>query len=280
MALTIDGLRLYTAQESQTQATANASVTSAPGLTTDQVFVEALEAQEAPAMSGTATAYRIAQDPDYSDIPRVALAEWLVDFEGLCVYTQATGYTLQDDERDRSINVVVTNATWTLAEGDPLAARWTLETVRGEGVLVGTVNSGYNQLAAPQQTRSLGGVDLGSVIERQTVREMDVTRTNVAFGDPADVVIGPQGGVVRRYTISGRIGGTKQELRQSESDLRQFFGNQQNVTFRTAMPGYTDEVVVTNYRSTYGAGQPNTLRYTLSLVEGEALGGDDTPTGV
>lgn len=269
MPVSIDGLRLFGAQESRQDSTANTSVTSAPREGPTESLVVALERQERPALSGTVTAPRLVQSSDYPNTPLPALAGWVQEFESLASAVQGTGYTLQDDERGRSINVVVGRTSWRRASGAAFEVQYDIEARRGEGVLdpgTRTVESG-----TPTSPATLDGTDLGSILEKQSDREVDLSTTPQAFGTPSDAIITPGSGVVRRIDISGRVGGQGRDLQTFSETLRGYLGGNQQLTYQTAFPGVSRQVVVDDYSDTFAAGQPETLRYDLTLLEGVQL---------
>lgn len=92
-----------------------------------------------------------------------------------------------------------------------------------------------------------------------------------AFAEASETVVIPQSGVDRRITISGRKAGTQSELRAFDTAMEQTLGIDQEVTYQTGIPGTSHEVVVGNCDSTYQAGSPSLLPYSLELFEGLAL---------
>lgn len=270
MPVAIDGVDLYQAQESELASQANVNVTSIPTLGADEQIITALERQESPALSGTTTGIRLSGLSEYSSDPVTALAEWTQEFESLCNEAQGSGWTLVDDERNDSIQVLVTEAGWTRVEtGAALEVGWTLQGERGDGVLNDQARSPTG--ASPNTVETLDGTDLGSVDEKRTTITAEMGVFPIALGDASDSVITPEGGQVREVSMSGRIGGSTSELRSFDDTLRGLVGGNTQATYQTAFPGTTHDVVVGDYASTFAAGDPHTLRYTLTLYEGLAL---------
>lgn len=266
MPVSIDDLRLFGAQESTNEVSAKIDVTSAPSQTDEEAFVFGLRAAETNPLSGRVTAIRLASNPDYPLDEREALSDWLQRFESLVSAEQGTGFELVDEERDRSINVIVTTASHTISYGEPFEASWSLDIERGEGVLTDATRSPTS--ATPNSTETLGGTDLGTITEKQTEKQIDVETSPIAFADTSDTVITPNSGVIRQVTIAGRVGGTLTELRSFDETLRDYVGREDTLSYQTAMPGTTHDVLVDSYDSTLSAGSPNVLRYGLTLFAG------------
>lgn len=271
MPLTCDGLDLVGAQESQSATDAQADVTSAPSQATDEALIVSLKARESLPLSGTATGIRLSSLSGYPSDPADALSQWVQEFETLVQPQQGDGWTLADDERNRSVNVVVTDLSWTHNAGGPYEVQWELTAERGEGVLDDAPRTPTS--VTPNSTVTLtpsGGsaIDLGSVDEKRTELATDVDITPIAYGDPSDSVISPNSGTTRRVTLSGRVGGTPSELRTFETDVRSISGTNTQVSYQTDFPGHTLDVVVSGFDPTYVAGQPSTLRYSMTVLEG------------
>lgn len=269
MPVSIDGLRLYGAQETDAEVEANAGLTSAPTMGSDEAIISALESQESPAISGRATANRISNDPDYPSDPHNALAYWVQRFESLCQSEQGDGWQLVDDERGRSVLATVQKAQWTYSYEAPFEVQWTLGTIRGNGVLSQASRTPNSQTPASDST--LGGTSLGSLDEMQVTLEFDVEPFPIAFGDPSDAVLSPNSGVVREVSWSGFKHGSQTQLQSFDDEMRGNLGGNTTLTLQTAFPGTSHEIVLSNYRSTMMAGDPARLRYTATGFEGLAL---------
>ena len=269
MPLTLDGLDLIGTQESQSSTEAQANVTSAPSQQSDESLLVSLESAESTPLSGTATGIRLTKRSDYPSDPAAALSQWVQQFETLANPEQGVGYTLVDDERDREVRVIVKSVTWTLAEGAPYEVRWELEADRGEGVLGSTPRRPTT--ASPNGSTTLDGTGLGSVQELRMERSLDVSVTPIAYADESESVLTPGSGTVRRATLSGRVGGTPTELRDFEDSIRSLMGSNKQVTYQTGFPGTAHNVVVTQFEPTRQGGQPATMDYALTLLEGTVL---------
>lgn len=269
MPVTVDGLQLYTGQESTNAVAGSPDVTQPPGQTPADALLVALEAVESASVGGRATGLRISRQSGYSSDPNTALAEWLQEFESLVHPEQGTGYDIVDDERDRTITATVTSVSWTFAYGEPFDARWTLDATRGEGVMPSSSRSPSSD--TPTNSPTIAGEDLDTVTEKRTELRMAVDETPIALTGTADTVITPREGVVRTTTLAGRRSDTTANLRSFDDTLRGKVGGNQEVTYQTGMPGSSYTGVIGNYDSTYNAGTPALIDYALTFTQGNII---------
>lgn len=264
MALTVDGLQLYGADESTVPTQGAVNVTSVPS--EEEPFLYSLTANEQATVAGRATGIRLSGLSAYSSDPETALAEWVQEFVSLVNSEQGSGYTVADDERDRSVTATATACSWTRAQGAPFQALWEIDLQRGDGVATTASRSPTTQ--SPGTTETLGGTDLGTILEKRVETQVDVDTIPLAFSPTSETVIVPQSGTQRRITVSGRAAGTQTELESKDDTLRGYVGDNQQLTYQTAFPGTSHEVVVDTYESTINAGSPSLLEYNLQVIEG------------
>lgn len=267
--ITIDGLRLWGARESTNASEARLDVTSIPSQGSEETLVVGLESAETQPLSGRATGIRLTGQSGYSSDPETALSEWVQEFESLVIAEQGDGWALADDERDRSIDGIVTEASWTMAHGAPYEVRWSLSFDRGQGVLNDA--SRAPTTATPNATTTLGGTDLGTITERRMERTIDIGVTPIAFADESETILTPQSGVTRRVTIAGRVTGSAASLRTIDDTMRGYVGDNTTRAYQTGFPGTSHDVLVDSYDSTHNAGSPALLTYAMTLFEGVAL---------
>lgn len=269
MPVTVDGLQLFNTQESQSETETNVKANAVPLMDGSDTIITALEAQESPALSGRATANRISNLAGYSNDPETALSDWVQRLESLCQSEQGAGWTLQDDERNRSIQFIVDEVSWTYSYGAPYQVEWVVEGVRGEGILEQVARNPSS--ATPNTSASLDTLDLGSIEEFQMRRQMEVNTIPLAYGDSSNTVVTPDSGVVREVSWSGVKTGSMTALRSFDDSMRGKLGSNQDSTLTTAFPGNQYNVIVGNYNSTIAAGSPHKLRYTATTYEGITL---------
>lgn len=264
----IDGLPLYGAQESQAELQTNVNVSSVPTMDGEDTLVTALEAQESAGISGRVTGLRLAEKSGYPSDPQWAIADWIQRFESLCKSEQGTGWTLEDNERGRSIQAIVTEASWTYSYEAPYEASWTLQARRGEGILTQEARSPTQH--RPNSTALLDSQDLGSIDEFETTLQVDVETFPLAFGSTADTLITPASGMVREVTWSGQKTGSSSALQSFDDSMRSKLGPGSQSDLQLSFPGGTLSVIVSEYRSTFAAGDTS-MRYMCSVVEGDNL---------
>lgn len=269
MPVTVDGVRLWGADESTRATEAQLDVTSVPSQGSDETLLVSLESAGRATLTGRATGLRLTGRAGYPADPYAALAQWILEFQSLAAAEQGGGWQLADDERDDTIQAVVEGVSWSTAAGAPHEASWSLDAVRGEGVFVDETRSVDS--ATPGTTTTLAGHDLGTIDERQTERSLDVEATPIALADESETVIVPQSGIVTEITITGRKAGTQSALRTFDDALRGLSGTQNTVTYQTGFPGTSHQVRVGNVDSTHNAGAPSTLDYGVTLYEGLSL---------
>lgn len=266
MPLTLDGLRLWGASESSNATQANIDVTSAPSQSPEDAFIFGLEAIEQQPLSGRVTGIRLSSQSGYPSDPRDALAQWLQEFESLVSPEQGDGWTLSDDERNRDITVVAEGGEWTYNAGAEFEASWTLTLTRGDAVFTSASRS--PSTATPTTSATLGGTDLGTVRQKRTKLRMQTDTTPISYGGQDDTVISPKSGVIREWTISGRVAGSQAELRTFDDTIRGYIPRDSELTYQTGLPGTTHDTLADSYESTYNAGSTATLEYGLTLIEG------------
>lgn len=283
MAVTVDGLQLYTADESTSATEAQVDAISVIGQDPGEAIITSLTAAESPTVAGRTTGIGLLDEGYPSDVTAssnaledqvyAAIAEWVQEFASLVNPEQGAGVTVDDDERDRSLTATVTEGSWTLAQGAPYQVLWSLTLQRGDGVATSTARSPSTQ--TPGTSTTLGGEDLGSIREKRTELKIDVQTTPLAFGDVDATIIVPESGTLRRVTIDGRRSASASTLRSFDDTLRGYLGGNSQQTYQTAFPGTSHDVVVASYDSTFTAGSPSVLEYSLSLIEGLTLATGD-----
>jgi len=267
--VTVDGLQLFTADESSPETQAELNVTSPPGYEPGDNLLVGLKSQESVTIGGLATGIRLSGQAEYSSDPTTALAEWLADFESLCSAEQGGGWDIVDNERNRTVTGLVTNLSWTYDEGAPFQSRWTLSAERGDGVF--STASRSPRTPTPQSTTTLAGTDLGGIVQKRHELSIDTESIPIAYADESETIIVPNSGVQRRITISGRMEGDYSNLRTRDSDLRDAVGKDATQTYQSGIPGDTYEVRPGKYNSTVNAGSPAVWNYSLNLLEGISL---------
>jgi hypothetical protein len=269
MPVTVDGVRLWNASELTAATEARLNVTTPPDYEPGDALIVGLQSEGSVTVGGLATGIRISSQSGTPGDPQDALSEWLLKFESLCAANQGGGWSIVDDERDRTISGAVTELSWTYNEGAPFQARWSLTARRGEGLSGSAARSAPT--ATPQTTTTYGSVDLGGIVEKRVERSIDIESIPIAYADESETIVVPQSGVVRRFTINGRLAGSYSNLRTRDDQLRTYTGQDTTQTYQTGVPGSAYDARIDTYDSTVNAGSPAVWDYSLSLLEGVTL---------
>lgn len=244
----------------------------------DETLLIGLEAVEEVSLSGKATGGVISQQPGYSSDRDTALAEWIHDFESLCSPLQGTGYTLVDDERNRSINVLVSEVSWNRKGGETGEVSWSLRATRGEGVMDVGGRSATSRVSIGTEALVDGGTsyNLGALREKRVTKSIKLKPYPIALTGTDSVAIAAEEGVVRTVVYQGVKYGTMAELRSFDSAIRGLLGRDKTVVYEHVFPGHRQRVMLDNYDSYFREGQVSAMDYYLKAVEGIA---DFTGTG-
>lgn len=273
MPVTVDSLRLWNASESASEATGETNPTSAIMMDSDETLLVGLEAIERIALSGKATGGVISREAEYSNDRDTALMEWILDFESLVTPNQGSGYTLQDDERNRSINVIVEEVTWSRRGGETGEVEWALSGYHGDGILDTGGRSAYSRKNVTAEVlREDDGTehDLGALREKRVTKSIQLKPYPIALSGPSEVAIAPDSGVMRSIVYQGVKYGTMAELRAFDSAVRGLLGTDTTVTYAHVFPGAEHTVMVDTYDSYFREGQVAAMDYYLKAVEGTA----------
>jgi hypothetical protein len=260
-------------QETTDVREASAQVISVPGGGPDETIVVDLTGSETVSLSGTASAYELAERPDFSDQPvryNDNIAQFALEFEAVVNGAQGQGYRLTGLP-DGPYEGVVENVSWEMVGGEPHTLGWSLTMQLAEGV---------GEFSVPQPVGSTtvtgGGFFIdGEVIERVDRKFMErrqqVDIYELALSDPEDNTAVPTGGAIREWTIQGRVNARATHLDDIDAAVRGSMGDGQTVEFYSLFPDRSFDVVITNWETTRRGGEPETtMEYVLEMVEGTA----------
>jgi hypothetical protein len=223
-------------------------------------------------MEGTVTAPKLSQDSAFSSDWRQALAEWIVKFESFCYELQGAGYDLVDNNRNKTVAVVLERTQWRLTAGAPYEIEWEIEVRLGEGVLPQDARTEKTANVQTSMTvpASVGGFDLPGLRDLTVERSFEVNENALAFEDTAENnLIVADSGVSHRIRYRGEFAGTATERQQFDSDINSLIGDEGR-TFQTRFPGYSVDGVVLTFRSDFQAQfAGNKHNYELEFLESE-----------
>lgn len=258
---------LWQAQEDKSNLQGEVDVQNPPTLDSDDALLSGLTIQEDVELTGKTTGLRLSRQSGYSNDPKVALAEWVQKAIAFVNGNQGTGYTLQSTERDRSIPGVVASFGWVRSEGSPLEVDWDITFKRGEGVMASEpISTGPAQ---PQSTATLDGMNLQHLKQWREQKQQSFDPAPVTLADSADSTIqAADSGAIRRIILTGTYTGTIAERKQFDNKFQNLVGQDEIVTYQSAFPGHSLDVMVSSYESTREAGHTRLGSYTLELYQG------------
>lgn len=272
MPLTLDGLRLWNGSESESAVKGEVQVDSVPKMGPDDALLTSLTAVEEFTLTGVATGNRISNQSGFSNDPERAIREWAVEFLGIVNGQQGSGYTLQDNERAANYNVVVEESGLKRERGNPIAARWNVSCIRGEGAAsTGPRAADTVDYSLIGQGDTLAGHDLGQITEKKIGRKEKIKQYPLAtVGENAYeyTKLLSQSGAVESISISGVKSGTFTEMNDFADAINREIGADRLIAYKQDFPGVTTGVMVRDFSHTYKAGEVDKMEYSLRLQRG------------
>lgn len=262
----LGSLRLLGAEEEEDQEQGNTSVNSVSGERVSQPILTGLESVRRFSLTGRVTAPRLAEDPNWSVDPLIALAEWAVEFESYLHAGQGDGYTFTTSEGD-TYNVVVEQLGHQREEGKRFELAWDLELLatagasRSESRRVETFNLADS---ATIEGRDLEHVRAHRVQRQQSFEVYKLGPDTPAAKNEATSKSGP----TRKFLLRGQATNDPEGLK---SDLADWVGSDTQVTYKEAFPGREIEGMIDDYQAFWKSREPGILDYNLTLIEGEAV---------
>lgn len=268
MTVKIDGLRLWQAQEDQSSTKGGVETNSVFGTDSDRALLTGLEKVDSFQYSGLVSGIRLSQQSGYSNDPLTALAEWVAKFETVVNANQGTGWTLDDQERGRTINVVARQVGWQRLQGANYEVEWDLDVLWGQGEMDSLSRSPDSVSPSADTQATLSGTSLGSIEATRQQKRQRLKMFPIAFADSGENDTLAQSGAIREIILRGVKTGSQSTLNTFASDIRSLIGQDQIVDFSSAFPGRTKQVMVDDFETTRSAGVPRQQPYTLKLIEG------------
>jgi len=254
-------------QEDRDSRQGNVDISNIPTFDSDEAYLTGMTEVHNTAISGRATGNRLSNQSGYSNDPVTALAEWVQEMMALLNGKQGTGYSLTHDERDRTANVILEGFGWTRTPGEKFELEWDLDYRIGEGIMVDEESTPGT--ASPSSSWSLDGRDLQHPVQYREEKRSRLGTDAMLFADTAEEnVVTDESSPTRTITISGRQTGTIAERKAFDEHFRGLIGQDQIVTYQSAFPGHSLDVMVNNYESVLEAGATGQGQYNLELIEG------------
>lgn len=261
----LDGTRLWNVQEDISQSKGEVRVDSIYGEDSDLTLLTGLERLEKITMTGRATGIRLSRQTGYSSDPNTALAEWIVEMETFINANQGTGYTLTNNERSASKNVVIESFGWQRKPTEKYEASWDM-TVHWATGMMADINTSPPAVS-PSQSWSLDGIDLGNQVMVRHDKQQEIDPYPIAYADAGENETLAQSGAVRQITIRGSINKNRNTF---DGNIQSLIGQDTIVTFSEAFPGRDLGVMIKEFESTREAGYTRVGEYSLTLIEGTA----------
>lgn len=265
MTVDLEGTRLWNVQEDISKSKGNVRTDSVYGEDSDLTLLTGLERLEKITMTGTATAIRLSKQAGYSSDPNTALAEWVAEMETFINANQGSGYTLTNNERSDSKNVVIESFGWQREPTAKYEVSWDMTVHWAQGMMSDISSSPAPVF--PSSSWSLDGIDLGNQVMIRHDKQQSFEPYPVSYAGPGENEVLAQSGAVRQISIRG----SKNENRNSFDDnIQALIGQDTIVTFSEAFPGRDLDVMVKEFESTREAGYTRIGEYSLTLIEGQA----------
>lgn len=272
MTVKLDGLRLWNGSESQSSVKGDVKVDSVPTMGPDEALLTSLTAVQEFSLTGVATGNLVSQQPGYSSDPERAIREWATQFLGIVNGKQGSGYTLQDGERAESFNVLVEEVGVKRERGNPLAARWDISCIRGNGASkTGPRATDTVDFTLIGQGDSVVGHNLGQVTEKKIGRKEKMKKYPLsAVGENAYeyTEVLSNSGAVETISITGMKHGTFAEMNAFATAIQAEIGADRLVQYQQDFPGVTTNVMIKDFSHTYKAGEVDAMEYSLTLQRG------------
>lgn len=259
---------LYQIQEDRDERDGMVTTTPIPTYDSDETYLTGMTQSHNTSITGRATGFRLArEDNGYSSDPVIALAEWVQDVMALVDGKQGEGYQLTHDIRDIDTSVVLGSFGWLRSGGEIFDLQWSLEYRIGEGIMVDADPSPAT--ADPGGAWLLDGIDLQYPIEWREEKRQKLETAEMTLAESAEEnLVSEDSSPVRTVTINGKHTGTASERAAFDESIKALIGQDQIVSYQSAFPGHTLDVMVGRYESVLEAGKTRVGEYNLELIEG------------
>lgn len=269
MTVTLGGKRLWQAQETRLESSGRMRQDSVLGEDSQDTLLTGLESLETFEYTGRVTGLRLSLNSGAPSDPMQALAEWVVDIETMVNGAQGTGYTLDDDNRDRTINTAIEMVGWQKQKGAKYEVNWDLALTWGHCIMP-DYSSDPPTVNPREGPDILDGQEITNIETRREQKRQELEEYPIAFADPGGDEIVGNSGAVRQILLRGDAVGTRTERNSFDNHMLNLLGQDTIVQYESAFPGRTLDVMVTNYESVREAGVTRKGEYIIELVEGLA----------
>ena len=262
---------LYTAAQAARNNIGSVNVTPFVTFDAEDAFLVGMTQREQIQITGKANGFFLADQNEYSNDPKTALAEWTQELMAVVSGTQGEGHRLTDTERGLvgpdALLVTAEKVGFTLTGGSPFEVEYDIDLQRGEGVMPSETDR--VKPADPRTTMELDGVDLGFFDQIREQKRCQIDLAEMLFAaDAEENLISAQTGAVRNVQIAGTFTGTKAEREAFEASINGLIGTDETVTYKSPFPGHNLNVMVDTFFTSYQSGTKDTMSYALTMIEG------------
>jgi len=262
-----DETLLYNIDQNAATRKSNPEVDAIYSRPSKNAFIVDLEQEGQLQVNGRASAFRISNDPDYSDDPLTALAEYAARLLAHVNANQGVGWRIENDYTGREIPCIIENVEIIRRRAAKYEFQYAITVRTGDGMM--TPWSLDPELADPSGGARLAGEDLHEIEEMMISKRQRLRTHPYATPRPVEAnEIQALSGAERNITIRGNVPGDESVRASFDESIRSKIGVNETVDFESPFPGETLEVVVINHDATREAGQTQIGQYNIETVEG------------
>lgn len=258
---------LYNAQQNMATQKSNPKVDAVYSRPSSEAFIVDLEKEGRTQINGRASAFRIANNPDYSNDPLTALAEYAARLLAHVNGNQGVGWEVINDYTGRTIPCVIESIEIIRRRSEKYDFEYSMTVLTGDGMM--PTRRLDPETADPSTTARLAGEDLHEIEEMMITKKQRIRVHTYATPRPVEAnEIEARSGAQRNITIRGNIPGDESVRESFDTAIRSKIGVNETSTFESPFPGEDLDVVIVNHDSTREAGQTQIGKYNIETVEG------------
>lgn len=240
----------------------------------EDTFIVSLEESSQIQLGGEATAFRIAQQSQYSNDPLTALAEWSARLLAHVNGQQGTGWTLYNDYTNRQLIGIVEKVELSRKRSEKYQVDWDLTLRVGSGMMPHQPLDPV--VADPSNAAFIDNQEMHEIEELTIEKKQEVELHAYALHDYDENEIEGKSGAMKTITARGSIPGSETYRKDFDDHIRSRIGENYEVTYDSAFPGDSLDAVVTNYSATREAGTTQIGGYRVEMTEG-TIGSNQGP---
>jgi len=211
-------------------------------------------------------------DQDTPATMRDEVAQFIDGLESRVDQFQGDGYTLDDEQLDENIPVVLTASSWRFNRGQPYEVQYDVSAAVGVGTNDETLLSERNPdpNGGMDTYLEIDGIALSGMRRYESTTQIQAEVKPVFNRDTAEkneVIITNR--AVQTIVFEGTHTGSQSQRASDDAALDNLLATETEINCKTKVPGYTLEGFVTGYDSTFNAGYgQNRHDYRVQFTEG------------